>query len=214
MDEFERLLSHLARGAFEAAFDPPVKEVFRVRPRHSGAITRVLNNLAHDELRRFRSPKSRDDFLLAALRYLEPLPHEELITAVGTRRGSARNSGARLRCVHKTVGYRDRVPMTLNVATLLEAELARDGAEVLIVHNHPPRLLKSIIRHVVGWRPIPSTADRALMYWFLQSRVGHLLTSSRRSSFKWYLVDEGELGEFVLPPLDVILRWIATDRGT
>lgn len=67
--------------------------------------------------------------------------------------------------------------------------------------------MKSAIGSVLGWRPSASAQDRNLATSFLQSRVGHLLHSERPSSLKWYLVDEGEVGEFVLPTLDVLLSW-------
>jgi len=209
MSSFDRLghaLIELGKAVVVAAVEPR-KSTFRVRSGQVGAVTKTLRSLAHDELRSFASPKGRDNFLWATANYLAPLDHEELIVAFGTRRGRARGAGAALRRVHRSVGVRDRVSLTPSLLTLLDAELRRDGAEIVLVHNHPPNALKSAIGNVLGWRPIASAQDRNLATAFLESRVGHLLSSERPSSLKWYLVDEGEVGEFVLPTLDVLLSW-------
>jgi AAA family ATP:ADP antiporter len=52
-----------------------------------------------------------------------------------------------------------------------------------------------------------SAPDRDLALAFFRSRVGHFLTATRPSSFKWFLIDEGELAEFTLPTLDVLRTW-------
>jgi len=204
---FKKLATDLLKGAAAAALEPE-KRGFRIRPGQVGAITRTLRAIGHDETREFSSPKGRDDFLWATANYLAPLEHEELIVAIGSRRGSRRAAGACLRRVHRVVGQRDNVPVTPALSALLENELQRDGAEILLVHNHPRHLIKTAIGHVVGWRPLASDADRALAQRVLQGRVAHLLTSARPSSFKWYLVDERQIGEFVLPPFDTLHAWV------
>lgn len=200
----------LGKDALVAALEPR-KSTFRVRPGQVGAITKLLRGLGHDEIKSFASPKGRDSFLWAAANYLAPLPHEELIVAFGDRRGSRRTAGAALRRVHRSVGERDRVSLSANLSSLLEMELQRDGAEIVLVHNHPAHPLKSAIGAVLGWRPIASTQDRRLATAFAATRLAHTIASPRPSSFKWYLVDEGEVGEFILPPLDVLLAWLASE---
>lgn len=199
--------AEIVKNAAIAALEP-TKDRFRTRSGQLGAITKVLRSLGHDELREFASPKGRDDFLWATANYLAPLGHEELIVAIGSRRGQARSAGASLRRVHRTLGQRDRVTLTPKLVDLLEQNLEREGAEVVLVHNHPPNLWKTAIRATIGWRPVASTPDRALATRLLQTRLAHLLTSSRPSSLKWYLFDDGELGEFLLPPADVLLGWL------
>jgi hypothetical protein len=39
----------------------------------------------------------------------------------------------------------------------------------------------------------------------LSSRIGHLLTSAWPSSFKFYLLEEGRMAEFLLPSPDPLL---------
>lgn len=134
-DRFGDAFLELGKAAAVAALEPK-KNTFRVRSGQVGAVTKTLRSLAHDELRSFASPKGRDDFLWATANYLAPLEHEELIVAFGTRRGRARGAGASLRRVHRSVGVRDSVSLTANLLTLLDAELARDGAEIVLVHNH------------------------------------------------------------------------------
>jgi hypothetical protein len=80
---------------------------------------------------------------------------------------------------------------------------------VVLVHNHPPNVFKTVLTWAAdGWTPIASTDDRRIAQHFLQSRIGHLLTSSRPSSLKWYLVDQGRLSPFFLPAPDDLARWL------
>jgi len=206
MNPFERFAVELGKLAVVASLEP-VKESFRTRPGQVGAITRTLRALGHDEVRDFSSPKGRDDFLWATANYLESLNHEELIVAFGSRRGRDRSAAACLRRVHRTVGTESSVAVTTKLLRLLDEYLAREGAEVALVHNHPSNLLKTVVRHTIGWRPIASRQDRNLALSFWRSRVGHFLTATRPSSFKWFLLDEGELAEFPLPTMDTLLAW-------
>jgi hypothetical protein len=160
----------------------------------------------HDEAREFNGSVGRDDFLQAARNYLKNLNHEELLVAVGSRRGNARNSGAALRRVHRTIGDRSHVAVTAKLRTLLNVELQREGAEIILIHNHPPNPLKMAIRRAIGWRPLPSDADRALAFNLFERRAQHFMTAQRPSSLKWFLVDEGRIGEFFLPPSDLVGR--------
>jgi hypothetical protein len=111
--------------------------------------------------------------------------------------------------VHRSVGTRDSVALTPALIALLDDYLARVGGEVVLLHNHPGNLVKRFIRQTIGWRPIASVPDRDLALKFFRSRVGHFLTARRPSSFKWYLLDEGEVAQFVLPTLDTLLAWAA-----
>lgn len=202
------IVGNLLKAATMAALEPE-KKTFRVRPGHPGAITRLLRELGHDERKRFASPKGRDAFLLAATRYLTSLPHEELLVAFGSRRGGRRSSGVSLRSVHRTVGQHGSVTPTSYLLGLVDHELEREGAEILLVHNHPDNLVRSALTAVVGsWKPLASDADRQLAQTFLLRRKDHLLTAGRPSSLKWYVVENGRLGEFFLPSADTLLGWL------
>lgn len=196
-------------GLVALAAAEKTKRAPRTQPAKVAAITKALRTIAHDEERAFASPKGRNDFLCAAASYLAPLDHEELLVAFGTRRGRARNAGASLRSVHRTIGLRASVTPTAKLIARLEGELERDGAEVILVHNHPSNLVKTLIAASFAWIPIASTPDRALALALLRTRLFHVLTSPRPSSLKWYLVDEGQVEEFILPPPAVLLGWLA-----
>jgi hypothetical protein len=58
---------------------------------------------------------------------------------------------------------------------------------------------------VGDWKPIPSGSDRDITMALLSSRIGHLLTSAWPSSFKFYLLEEGRMAEFLLPSPDPLL---------
>jgi hypothetical protein len=208
VNAFGPFARELGKLALVAACEP-LKDSFRTRPAQVAAITKTLRRMQHDEVRDFSSPKGRDDFLWAAANHLEPLSHEELLVAFGSRRGGKRGAGASLRRVHRAVGTQSSVALTPKLIGLLDEYLAREGGEVVLLHNHPGNLLKSLIRHTIGWRPLASAQDRNLALSFFHSRIGHFLTATRPSSFKWYLLDEGELAEFMLPTLDTLLAWAA-----
>jgi hypothetical protein len=207
MTPLGQFFAELGRLAVVASCEP-VKDSFSTRPGQVGAITRTLRTMGHDEVRDLSSPKGRDDFLWATANYLEPLAHEELIVALGTRRGRGRNAGASLRRLYRAIGTRSAVALTPKLVGLLEEYLAREGAEVVLMHNHPSNAIKSAIRKTIGWRPIPSAQDRELAVSLVRSRIGRLLTAERPSSLKWFLLDEGELAEFPLPTLDRLLGWM------
>jgi hypothetical protein len=132
----------VGKAAAVAALEPR-KTDFRIRSAQVGAITKTLRALGHDEVGAFASPKGRDDFLWATANYLELLDHEELIVAFGVRRGRPRAAGACLRRVHRSIGERDSVALTPRLLSLLETALRQDGAEILLIHNHPANPVKT-----------------------------------------------------------------------
>jgi hypothetical protein len=208
---FSDFAAELIKNAAVASLEPKSAPL-RTDPAKVAAITKTVRGLDHDELRAFARAKGRHDFLWAAAKYLAPLPHEELLVAFGSRRGASRNAGACLRQVHRTIGERDRVDFTPKLIALLDKTLEQDGAEVILIHNHPSALWKTFIGETIGWRPIASTQDRALATRLLETRLGHFFTSSRPSSLKWYLVDEGKIAEFLLPPAETLLGWLSSAK--
>ena len=212
LDGLGQAAVELAKAAAVSAFEP-LKTEFRVPRGQPGVITKALRRMPHDETREFSAPKAREAFLLAAYRYLTPLDHEELVVAVGSRRGRGRSAGARLVKLHRVVGSADRVALTPKLRFLLDEYLDLEGGEVVLVHNHPRHPVKSFINEHIGWRPIPSAQDRELALSFLQTRLEHCLTVGRPSSWKWYLVDESQIAEFVLPTLDALAALMQKIQG-
>jgi hypothetical protein len=132
--------------------------------------------------------------------------HEELLVGFGKRRGRARNAGARIEFVYRAVGDPSRVAVTRRLIALLETQLTRERAEVLLIHNHPRHWLKTVVRDLLDDRkPMPATSDRNVAIALLSSRIGHLLSSAGPSSFKFFLLDEGSMAEFLLPSPDGLL---------
>ena len=211
MDEtLKNLHGHLLRLAAHrlVAGLEPDKVRFCIRPAQVAPITRTLNKLAHDEIQAFRTPKGRDTFLWASMRHLAAIStHEELVVGFGTRRGRARSAGAKIEFVYRAIGERGSVVVTERLIGLLGTQLAKDRAEVVLIHNHPVHPARAALRELVGdWKPLPSTSDRNVAMALLTSRIGHVLTSAWPSSFKFYLLDEGRLAEFFLPSPDLFLN--------
>lgn len=193
-----------------AELDPPEHRRKAPTPGHVGAITRVLRTLGDDQFQQFATPKSRTAALNAARSYLSFIPqHEELLVFVGRRRGERRDSGSSYYGVWRCVGDRNSVQFSPSLQRLIEQAPHIDRADILLVHNHPPHWLKNLIGAVVPWRPTASEMDRNTA---LTHEVQSILAGIRRgygtSSFRWYLVEDGEIREFNIPSIGIVLEFL------
>ena len=203
----EALPTILTNGIL-SAFEP-IKEKFVVRPGQVGAITRTIRSLEHNEIKRFASPKGRNDFLWSTTRYLEELgDHEEMLVAIGRRRGQDRTSPSMLEGVWKGIGDQHSVSFTPLITDLIGKQMGVDHGDIIVVHNHPRYDVKTLLSLFVGWRPLPSSQDREVAFRANLSAFANYLNRGQGAVFRWYLVDEGELLEFFLPSIERILNAI------
>jgi hypothetical protein len=162
-DPFRNLggkLLRLAAHRLVAEFEPD-KNRFRVRPAHVGAITKTLATLDHDQVTPFRTPKGRDTFLRAAYKHLDPIStHEELLVGFGKRRGPSRDAGASIKFVYRAVGERRRVSITERLIGLLETQLTKDRAEVILGHYVPRHIMSVLLPFRLCGRLRASTGVR------------------------------------------------------
>lgn len=210
--QFLNLFAHRVR----AELDPPEHRPRAPKPGHVGAITRILRALGDDQFQEFATPKSRTAALNAARSYLSPiLQHEELLVFVGRRRAERRDSGSSYYGVWKCVGDRNGVQFSPSLQRLIAELPHTDRADVLFVHNHPPNWLKNLVGTAVPWRPTASETDRntALVH-EVQATLAGIRRGFGTASFRWYLVEEGEIREFGIPGIGSALEFLKDPTAT
>ena len=194
----------LALQRMLAAFEPPPLRVIPVRnSANTAAVTAALRRAPHDTLYRFPRPKSRSAVLAAVRNYLAGInDHEQLVVTFGRAHGA----GARFEGFWIGHGGRSQVGLSPLALQTIDRQLRVDGAEILVVHNHPEHDLKTLLRLLVGWRPLPSGQDRDTAFAHNMRTWRVLAESGSWACFKWYLVDEGEIAEFYLPSIEKIVH--------
>ncbi len=211
-----RLLSDLLERALQAApmmignriiaqFEP-IPRSLSFREEHARAVRNAIDSVGHDGFATFSTPIGRNAFLVGTFDHLEAVEdREELIVGLGKRRGSSDESPTLLYGLWRGIGDRDEVGMTpLLRDTISKQAAALDRSEVIFVHNHPAHDVKSLIRFLFGWTPLASSSDRDTALRMntmaaLKSMVG------LSNHYRFYLVDEGRLARFWLPPLEWFL---------
>lgn len=192
----------VAKHAVLAAFEPkPV--TLKSRPANVAAVSRAILGLGHDEFVQMKSPKGRNDFLVAAQNHLRCLKeHEELLVAFGRRKGATRSAASRLTHLWRGKGTADRVDFTPALLHALENASRDEAGSVLLVHNHPKFDVKTLFSMIAGWTPLPSSTDRMVALHYNLNWIKNVLTGRGGATMRWYLVDEGHLAEFYLPPVE------------
>lgn len=128
--------------------------------------------------------------------------NEYLITAFGKRRGQGANRPAEFYGLHISYGTKGNVqPSPCWFDYLYKHTGSVDNAEVLICHNHPKHLVRDILSQMMDWSPLPSSTDRETLFKFKYEALVRWYTSGNFQSLRFFLVEEGRLREFQLPPL-------------
>jgi hypothetical protein len=214
VDQAKAAIPELAAQGLVALFEP-VKMSFPGHPAKSAAVTRAIRRTEPDGVTKFRTAKGREDFLWSALSYLSPIRgHEELLMAFGRSHGRDRSSPSRLEGVWRGVGDARSVRLTPRAEGIIRERLAMDRGQVILVHNHPPNLIKTIMAKTLGWRPIASETDRETALLRNLSTFLRDPTTGFGTALRWYLVDEGEMSEFYLPSLRRTLAALGTSART
>lgn len=205
-DPIEAALLELAESRVIAELEPK-KAGFLVRRGHVGAVVRALRGAPHDAVLRFRTAKGRDTFLYACLCHLSHVQDcEWLIVGLGRRRGVGPERPSAIEGMWIGRGDAASVAFTPLAQSLVrqQMEIVRNG-EVLVVHNHPPHPIKWVIRQIVGWTPLASRQDRRTAHAAHAAMFRRIACGHHAGHIRFYLVDEGELKEFFLPPLETLL---------
>lgn len=184
----------------------PEKQNFYVRNSHLAPVTKMLRRAAHDSVHRFKTPKGRDTFLWAVLRHLEKVKGREwLVVGLGKRIGNVRSRPCRIEGMWVGHGTKGQVSLTELARQLVDQQVERvRNGEVIIIHNHLSNPIKWILSQMIGWTPLPSAIDRRTAFSAHLSTLKNFANRGHRGYFRFYLVDEGKLREFFLPPLESI----------
>lgn len=152
----------------------------------------------HDFVQAFRTPKTLDDVLWAGYRHLRELDdREELVVALGQRRGSSATAPLRFDGLWRGIGDRSTSTFTPLARSIVRRQVMDvSGGCAVVIHNHPPHDLRTLFSLFLDWTPLPSSTDREtalasdMAAWRRWFETGH------DGSFKWYLVEEGRMREF------------------
>jgi hypothetical protein len=195
------LVLHRTLAQFESA-----PFALRHRPENAARVTRAIGATSADAFARFKPAVGRNDFLVAALRHLSEIQeHEELLIAMGRRRGTDAAAPSALEGMWRGRGTRGQVGLAPEARDLIDKQVGVvPNAEMIFVHNHPRHDLKSLLAFLVGWKPLPSSRDRDTALAF-NVRAALSTVSGVPSAFRFYIVDEGELSEFFLPSVETFV---------
>jgi hypothetical protein len=190
-----------------AEFEPIVQPVV-VRPTNATDVLAAIECASPDSFAKLAAPRSRNAFLHAAVTHLSPIEtHEELLIGFGHHRGNQ----TKVDVLWRGVGSGRSVAPSPQARHAMDQHVSvvKDG-EVLLVHNHPPHLIKDLFKEWFGWRPLPSSDDRDYAARKNLEAFQRFLLTQNRSRFRWFLVDDGQLAEYFLPSIE---QWAALLRS-
>ena len=211
-----RLAPELAVQRALAEFEPTIEKV-RIRPARVGWVTKALRATPHDGFALLPKSVGRENFLYAAWKHLVELDdHEELVVGLGRRHGPRSTSPSRIEGLWRGVGGRGSVSFTPLALQAIQNQAKVERGDILVVHNHPPHLLKSFLSGLFGgWKPMPSSGDRNTAFAHDLRALGALMKGQGNAGFRWYLVDEGRLAQFFMPSTErlVALLGLTIKKG-
>jgi len=186
----------------------PEKRSFRIRRYQSGPITRILHRANHDSVHCFRTPTNRDTFLWAVLNHLKKTHDKEwLVIGLGRRLGIEKSRPSKIEGMWVGHGNRGQVGLTPLGMRLIKQQTQKvKNGEVILIHNHLTDPFKWIVGQFIGWTPLPSEADRQTAFKLYIENLKTLSNKSYPGFYRFYLVEEGRLREFFLPPVNTLLE--------
>jgi hypothetical protein len=201
-----RQIHSLVNAWLATRFEPLVSRLY-CQPKEVARVRRMLTEAAgsgSDEPRLLERPVGRGTMLLASFKHLGAIQHrEELVITLGRRLGTDRTRPSRVEGFWHCTGERHSVRPTERALSVVERHINTiPRAEVMFIHNHPETLEKTVLRALVGWTAMPSAMDRATASRAFDYSVRLLDDRLHEGFFRFFLVEESELREFVLPPLD------------
>lgn len=204
------LIAEAAESHLIRELDPGPRPRRSVVAAKAAKLARRLRRAHHDEYFALPEPVGRDTFVEACRRVLGNLDREVAIVGMGRRLGAARRRPSRITHAWVSVGGKDSVALTDRGRALVRAQVSTvERGETLVVHNHPPAWWRIILAEIVGWEPLPSLLDREEAGRRHRDSLREFLQHYHDGFYRFYLVDQGEAEEFVLPPLETALRGLA-----
>ena len=202
----KEFLSEIVTSKALTALEPETKVVAGVRIGQARYIATKLAIAPDDYFIKFPKRYGRHTTLAGVWMFLEKDREKEyLVTAFGKRKGRSLRGPAQFDGLHVSHGNQHAVSFSEQSLHYLKEHVdkVRD-AEVLILHNHPRYFVSDLLSRLMDWSPLPSNTDRETMYQFKYESVLHWLASGGFQNIKFYLVEDGRLREFQMPPANRI----------
>lgn len=154
---------------------------------------------------RFPRPAGRLPFLAAARSFLRKKENEWVVIGLGVWRGHR----STVHEVSAWEGHTSTATLPDSASTEAAGHLgAGERSELLHVHNHPSGLRRTIKNLLVGEAPVPSSADRIERFRHAEFVAeANARGGVRRARF--YLVENGQVHEYTLPPWPVLRPVVA-----
>lgn len=211
----KEFLGEIVTSKVLTAFEPETRVVPGVRIGQARYISTKLAMAPDDDFIKFPKRYGRHTTLAGVWMFLEKDHEKEyLVTAFGRRKGRSLRGPSQFDGLHVSQGNQHAVNFSERSLGYLKEHIdkVRD-AEVLIVHNHPRNFVSDLLSRLVDWDPLPSNTDRETMYQFKYESVLRWLASGGFQSIKFYLVEDGRLREFQMPPTSRIASLLSTVLG-
>lgn len=189
-------------------FEPERHSIPGVRIGQARYISRKLSKASDDSFIRFPNHYGRHTTLAGIWMFLgQEHTSEYLVTAFGKRMGKGLKRPAKFYGLHVSHGAERSVQFSPYWFDYLNKHInSIRNAEVLICHNHPKHFIRDILSRMLDWSPLPSVADREIMFRFKHETIVRWAASGNFQNLRFFLVECGRLREFLLPSLDRLAK--------
>ncbi|HHT9146497.1 MAG TPA: hypothetical protein ACFYD4_12640 [Candidatus Wunengus sp. YC61] len=189
-------------------FEPEINFLRGTRTGQSRFISGKLAKSPDDSFIEFPSNYGRHTTLAGIWMFLEKDHRQEyLVTAFGKQKGQGLCRPAQFYGLHISYGAERSVQFSPYWFDYLQKHIERiSNAEVLICHNHPKHVIRDIFSQLLDWSPLPSNKDRETLFRFKYEAIVRWYTSGNFQNLRFFLVEEGRLREFQLPPINRLIE--------
>lgn len=199
-------LSEVMTSEAITLLEPETVSLSSVRVGQSRFISGKLIKSNDDSFILFPQCYGRNTTIAGIWMFLEKNHRREyLVTAFGKRIVA----GARFCGVHITHGARHNVNFSPACIDYFQKHIAKiNDAEILVFHNHPINFIMDLLSQIIDWRPVPSNMDRETAYRFKYRAIVNWLATGNFYNIRFFLVEDGRLGEILLPSADKIANML------
>lgn len=185
-----------------------IEELTGIRRGQSRHVAKMISTSKPDSFLKFPNLYGRKTTLAGIWMFLEKDHQiEYLTTAFGKRKSKKDGGPAQYYGLTINHGGNHNVRISESCADYVKKySTTVKNAEILICHNHPDNLFTNILESLIDWSPLPSNADREIMYHYKSNGIINWLTNGKHGSIKFYLVEKGRLREIIWPSLERIKR--------
>lgn len=199
-------LSELMPSKAITLFEPETVSLPSVRAGQSRFILGRLIKSNDDSFILFPQCYGRNTTIAGIWMFIEKNHRREcLVTAFGKRIGA----GARFYGVHISHGARHNVNFSPACIDYFQKHIAEiSNAEILVCHNHPRNSITGLLSQIIDWSPVPSNMDRETAYRFKYRAIVNWLATGNFHNIRFFLVEDGRLGEILLPSAERVVKFI------